>query len=106
MKYASTIIHPVAKLIDLGKNSRGVGDLARGIGHRRHQLAVNIANRQQQGSANRESQNTAQRPPAQQPVVHDNQPAHAHHGSPTQGEVIDHAKFARKCSHGSVAIGN
>ena len=39
-------------------------------------------------------------PAAQQPVVHDDQPADADHGAPTQGEVIDDAKFAGKSDHG------
>ena len=69
------------------------------------QLAVNVADRKQQRAADSESKNTAQRSSAQQPIVHDDQPADAHHGAPTQGEVIDDAKFAGKSDHGH-ALGN
>ncbi len=41
---------------------------------------------------------------AQQPVVHDDQPADAHHGAPAQGEVIDDAKFAGKSDHETVSV--
>ena len=41
-------------------------------------------------------------PAAQQPVVHDDQPADADHGAPSQGEVIDDAEFAGKSNHGLV----
>ena len=50
--------------------------------------------------ANREAKNSAQRPAAQQPVVHDNQPTDADHRPPTQGEVVGDAKLAGKLSHG------
>ena len=96
MKYAKHH-HPARSKADrLGKDFGGVCDLARRIGHGHHQLAVNIADGKQQRAANGEAQNAAQRAAAQQPIVHDDQPAHADHGAPAEGEVIDHAELAGK----------
>ena len=41
----------------------------------------------------------AQSAAAQQPVVHDDEPADADHGAPGQGEVIGEAEFAGEMWH-------
>jgi hypothetical protein len=83
----------------LRKNFRGIGHLACCVGHGHYPLAVHIADGQQKNAANGEAENAAERAAAQQPVVHDHQPAHAHHGSPTEGEVIGDAQFAGELGH-------
>ena len=87
--------HPASGEADrLRKNFGGVGDFAGGVRHGHDQPAIDIPDRQQQSAAQRESQDAAQGTAAQQPVVHYYQPADSHHGSPSQGEVVDDAEFA------------
>ena len=86
------------------ENFRGVGNFARCVGHGHHQLAVHIADGQQQNAANRESKNAAERAAAHQPVVHDDQPADPDHRSPSQGEVIGDAQLAGELGHSTFAI--
>ena len=83
-----------------GKDGGGVSDLARGVGHGDHQLAVDPSDGKQQRAADDEAEQRAERAAAQQPVVHDDQPADADHGSPAQGEVVGGAKLAGECGHG------
>ena len=95
--------HPAGEVTDhRRKYLRGVGSLSRRVGQAFHPLSVNVTNRQQQHSADRKSENCAQRPAAAKPVVHHNQPAHSDHGAERQREIIGEAQFAREgLVHGS-----
>ena len=77
-----------------GENGRRVGDLARGIGHRDYKLSVDPADRKQQRAADYESEDCAERTAAEQPVVHDDEPADANHGAPSECEIVCGAEFA------------
>ena len=83
-----------------GKNRRGVGDFASSVGHRHHQLAVDPTDGKQQRAPYGEAKYCSQRTAAQEPVVHDDEPADAHHGPPAQGEVVGDAQFAGELGHG------
>src|ERR1700722_10458279 len=76
------------------KNLRSVSGFAGSVRQALHPLAVNVADRQQENSADCETYNGAERPAAAQPIVHDDQPTDAHHGSKGEREVISEAQFA------------
>jgi len=67
-----------------GECGGGVGDFAGGVRHRGHQPAVDPADGEQQCATDGEAEKCAQRAAAQQPVVHDDEPADADHGAPGQ----------------------
>ena len=53
----------------------------------------------QERSPDHETQQSPERASTQQPVIHDDQPADAHHGSPTESEIVDGAKLAGESVH-------
>ena len=69
----------------------GIRGFARRIRKSPHPLAVDVAHRQKQDSANRESQHGAKRAAASQPIVHQDDPARADHGAEAQCEIIREA---------------
>ena len=83
-----------------GKNGGGVSDFASRVGHGDDQFAVDPSDGEQKRAADGEAQERAEGAAAQQPVVHDDEPADADHGAPAQGEVVGGAQFAGECVHG------
>ena len=55
-------------------------------------------------AADDEAEERAESAAAEQPVVHDDQPADADHGSPAQGEVVGGAEFAGESVHGVACV--
>jgi hypothetical protein len=78
----------------LRKDLGGIRDLARSIGHGGYEFAVDVANRQQERTANGESENAAEGAATREPVVHDHQPADADHRAPTEREVVGDPELA------------
>ena len=88
-----------------GKDGGGVGDLAGGVRHGNDEPAVDPSDGKQESATDGESEEGAQRAAAQQPVVHDDEPADADHGAPSQSEVVGGAQFAGESGQeGSIAI--
>jgi hypothetical protein len=55
---------------------------------------------EQEHATNHETEKRAESAAAEQPVIHDDQPADSHHGSPTQSEVVvGSAKLAGERAH-------
>ena len=97
--------HPASREADeLRKDFRGIGNLARRVGYGHYQLAIHIADGQQQGSADGEAKNGSQRPAPGEPVIHYDQPPHSNHCAPSQGEVVGDAKRAGELSHGCCSL--
>ena len=87
--------HPASNEADLFRKYFGsVGNLAGSIGHAHDELAIDVADGEQQSAPDRETEDGAERAATSQPVVHNDEPANSHHGSPTQGEVVGDAKLA------------
>ncbi len=81
------------------EDSGGVGDFSRGVGHGDHQLAVDPSDGKQERATDHEAEQGAESAAAEQPVVHDDQPADADHGSPAESEVVGGAELAGESVH-------
>ena len=82
------------------KHGRGVSDFAGGVGHGNDQFAVDPSDGKQNGATDDEAEERAESAAAEQPVVHDDEPADADHGSPAQCEEVGGAQLAGESVHG------
>src|SRR5580700_7495010 len=81
--------HPSGGKADApGKCSGGVSDFAAGIWHGCYEPAIDPADGQEQRTANRKPEQSAEGATAEQPVIHDHEPADPDHGAPREREVI------------------
>ena len=92
--------HPAGGQTDGAReNGGGVGDFSGGVGHGDHQFAVNPSDRKQERATDHETEKSAERAAAQKPVIHDDEPADADHGSPAESEVVGGAELAGESVH-------
>ena len=93
--------HPAGSKADRARKDRGsVGYFSGGVGHGDDEFAVDPSDGKQKRSADYETKECAEGAAAEKPVVHDDEPAHAHHGSPPKSEVVGGAELAGECGHG------
>ena len=67
---------------------RGVGGFAGGVRKALYPLAVNIAHRQQEDSAEDVREDRSQRAAPAKPIVHQDEPAGADHGPESESEIV------------------
>jgi hypothetical protein len=92
--------HPAGGETDGARKDRGgIGNFSCCVGHGDDQLAVDPPDGKQDRAADDEAEQRAECASAQQPVIHDDEPAHAHHGSPAQREVVGGAELAGESGH-------
>jgi len=81
--------HPPGEIADDGrKNLRGVGGFAGGVGKALYPLAVNVADRKKNDSADGETESGTGRTAAAEPVVHKDEPAGADHGAEGESKQV------------------
>ena len=84
----------------LGEHFCRVRDLGGSVGNGHDELRVDVADGQKQGAANREPQNGSHRTATAEPVVHDDQPTDANHGSPAKAEVVGQTQLSSEVGRG------
>ena len=82
-----------------GKDRRGVGNLAGGVGHGADEMPIDDPDGQQHEAADGKRQHGAHGAAAQQPVVHDDQPADADHGAEAEREEVGQPQLASERNH-------
>src|SRR5271167_844002 len=92
--------HPAGEVADNGReNLGGVGGFAGGVRKALDPLAVDIADGKQNDSADGKAECGSGGTAATEPVVHEDKPAGADHGTEGEREIIVQAKFAREYWH-------
>src|SRR6266403_408297 len=84
------------------KHLGGIGCFSRRIRKTLYPLPIDVANGQQENSAQSETENRAKGAAAPEPVVHEYQPADANHRSKCQRKIIGQAELARERRHGFI----